>query len=220
MFLISSDWSSYFDELKEVEEALYRDKLKFPSVPVYPPLELVFSAFQYFPPEETRVVIIGQDCYHGEGQAMGLCFSVPPTLKIPPSLRNIARELKSDTGEILKDGDLSHWAKQGVLMLNSALTVRHKKPGSHSRYWRKFTDNIVKHLSENQHNLVFLLWGRHAQGKGELISSGRGHLLLKAAHPSPLAANRGGWFGTKHFSKANNFLLSNGVKPIVWGSTD
>ena len=161
-------------------------------------------------------VILGQDCYHRKGQAMGLAFSVPPNTKFPPSLRNISREMEIDLGVGLSSGDLTHWANQGVLLLNCALTVREKSPGSHTKIWQSVTNNIVKILSQTQTNICFLLWGKHAQSKACLIDPNKGHLVLEAGHPSPLSANRGGWFGNGHFSIVNSFLKSIEKEPIVW----
>ena len=211
-------WEDFFEGISKVMEDLEDDKALHHDVPVYPPANQVFDAFEYFSPSETKVVILGQDCYHREGQAMGLAFSVPQGTKIPPSLRNISRELEVDLGVVLASGDLTHWAKQGVLLLNSALTVREKSPGSHIKIWRHVTDNIVKILSQTQTGICFLLWGRHAQRRACLIDPNKGHLILKAAHPSPLSANRGGWFGNRHFSTANSFLESIKRESIVWGS--
>ena len=211
-------WEDFFEGISEVMEALEEDKALHEHIPVYPPANQVFDAFEYFDPSETKVVILGQDCYHGKGQAMGLAFSVPSGIKTPPSLRNISQELEADLGVGLNSGDLTHWAKQGVLLLNCALTVREKSPGSHTKIWRCVTDNIVKILSQTQTGICFLLWGRHAQRRACLIDPNKGHLVLKAAHPSPLAANRGGWFGNGHFGTVNSFLESIEQEPIVWGS--
>ena len=211
-------WEDFFEGISEVMEALEKDKVLHEHIPVYPPANQVFDAFEYFDPSETKVVILGQDCYHGKGQAMGLAFSVPSGIKTPPSLRNISQELEANLGVGLNSGDLTHWAKQGVLLLNCALTVREKSPGSHTKIWRCVTDNIVKILSQTQTGICFLLWGRHAQRRACLIDPNKGHLVLKAAHPSPLAANRGGWFGNGHFGTVNSFLESIEREPIVWGS--
>ena len=214
-------WEDFFEGISDVMETLEEDRLQHEGVPVYPPANQIFDAFEYFDPPNTKVVILGQDCYHGKGQAMGLAFSVPPEVKIPPSLRNIMRELESDVGVALHNGDLRHWADQGVLLLNCALTVREKKPGSHARHWKAVTDNIIKLLSQTQKNICFLLWGRHAQCKAPLIDPDpkKGHLVLRAVHPSPLAANQGGWFGNRHFSQANAFLEEAGRFPIDWGGS-
>ena len=209
-------WEDFFDEIVDVMEGLDKDALLHIDVPVYPPTNQVFDAFEYFDPMETKVVILGQDCYHRKGQAMGLAFSVPPNTKFPPSLRNISREMEIDLGVGLSSGDLTHWANQGVLLLNCALTVREKSPGSHTKIWQSVTNNIVKILSQTQTNICFLLWGKHAQSKACLIDPNKGHLVLEAGHPSPLSANRGGWFGNGHFSIVNSFLKSIEKEPIVW----
>ena len=211
-------WEDFFDGILEVMEQLDKDALAHMNVPVYPPADQVFDAFEYFDPAETKVVILGQDCYHGEGQAKGLAFSVEAGTKFPPSLRNISREMETDLGFGLKNGDLTPWAKQGVLLLNCALTVREKAPGSHTKIWHDLTNNIIKRLSQTQTGICFLLWGKKAQNKACLIDPNKGHLVLTAAHPSPLSANRGGWFGHGHFSIVNSFLTSVGKEPIVWGS--
>ncbi len=212
-------WKDYFENILPVMDRLNEDKKRNPNTPVYPPAHQIFDAFEYFAPSETKVVIIGQDCYHGAGQAMGLCFSVPPTVKMPPSLRNIAKELETDLGVTLPNGDLTHWAQQGVLLLNCALTVREKSPGSHTKIWKDITDDIIRILSATQKEICFLLWGKYAQKKESLIDGTNGHLVLRAAHPSPLAANRGGWFGNGHFGTVNAFLESTQRDPIIWGGS-
>lgn len=183
---------------------------------VFPSEELIFEAFNQTPYNEVRVVILGQDPYHGEGQAHGLSFSVPDGVKIPPSLKNIFKELKSDLGiENISSGNLINWARQGVLMLNATLTVRLKTPGSHQKKgWEKFTDAVIELLSKERENLVFLLWGSYAQNKGAIIDTNK-HLVLKAAHPSPFSAHRG-FLTCKHFSKTNEYLSSNGIVNIDW----
>jgi len=187
---------------------------------IFPAKENLFSAFLFTPFSETKVVILGQDPYHGAGQAHGLSFSVKKNVKIPPSLRNIFKEIYADLGEkIPNNGNLEHWAKQGVLMLNATLTVRADKAGSHQKKgWETFTNKIIEVLSEKKENLVFLLWGNYAQAKSELINTHK-HLILKAAHPSPLSAFNG-FFGCQHFSKTNNFLKSKVLNPIDWKIND
>lgn len=182
---------------------------------LYPKGSDIFRAFNETPINALKVVIIGQDPYHNPGEAMGLSFSVPKGKKIPPSLRNIFKELYTDLGvEIPSHGDLSHWASQGVLLLNAMLTVEHKKAGSHKKIgWQDFTDAVIKKISHSQSNVVFLLWGRFAQSKANLID-GTKHCILEAAHPSPLA--RGAFFGNKHFSKTNDYLTKHGKSPIQW----
>ncbi len=183
---------------------------------VYPRGGEIFQAFKLTPFKAVRVVIIGQDPYHGPGQAHGLCFSVPPGVAMPPSLRNIAKEIQSDIGPFTPfGGDLTPWAEQGVLLLNSTLTVRAHHAGSHSgQGWERFTDAAISALSRNRHGLIFLLWGSHAQAKEQLIDTGRHH-VLKAPHPSPLSAHRG-FLGCRHFSRANQILAEQGSPPINW----
>lgn len=190
------------------------------SVPVYPPEELVFNAFSKTPFKDVKVVILGQDPYHGPGQAMGLSFSVPRGVAFPPSLKNIFKELKTDIGiESPTHGCLSEWAEQGVLMLNAMLTVRQSSPLSHQKKgWERFTDAVIKKLFERETPVVFLLWGKYAQDKCIHLSQGsdqQRHLLLKAPHPSPFSAHQG-FLGCRHFSKANDFLIEHGIKPIDW----
>ncbi len=184
---------------------------------VYPPGKLIFNAFDKCPFDAVKVVIIGQDPYHGQGQAHGLCFSVNHGIAVPPSLKNIYRELHDDIGfTIPNSGNLEKWSNQGVLMLNATLTVRANQAGSHqNKGWEQFTDAVIAKLSAEKENLVFLLWGAYAQRKGSCIDSSK-HLILKGAHPSPLAANRGGFFGGKYFSKTNAYLQQKGKTPINW----
>ena len=184
----------------------------------YPPGKLIFNAFDLCPPNETRVVLLGQDPYHGHGQAHGLCFSVPKGVTHPPSLINIFKELAKDIGcDYPKNGELSCWAKQGVLLLNSTLTVAAGKAGSHQgKGWEVFTDRVIKTLSNDYEGIVFMLWGGYARQKTKLIDAKK-HLILTAGHPSPLSANRGYWFGNKHFSQCNEYLISKGKIPIEWG---
>lgn len=184
---------------------------------VYPPDSLVFNAFDHTPVNHVKVVILGQDPYHGPNQANGLCFSVNDGVKIPPSLRNIYKELRNDIGiEEPLSGNLTKWADQGVLLLNATLTVRARNAGSHQKKgWEQFTDAAIQKLSDKRNNLVFLLWGKYAQNKSSLINPSKGHLILKAPHPSPLSAHTG-FLGCGHFSKANNFLNKTGVEAIDW----
>jgi uracil-DNA glycosylase len=183
---------------------------------VFPPGKQIFSAFWQCPLPSVKVVILGQDPYHGEGQANGLAFSVAPGLPFPPSLLNIFKELKADLGiPMPPNGDLSRWAAQGVFLLNATLTVRANSAGSHQNQgWESITDAVIQTISREREGVVFLLWGAYAQKKEELIDSKR-HCILKAPHPSPLAAHRGFW-GCKHFSKANDYLLASGQTPISW----
>ena len=182
---------------------------------VYPPINRLFAAFDCTPFDEVKVVILGQDPYHGEGQANGLCFSVADGIRIPPSLSNIFKELKTDVGcEMPKSGNLESWANQGVFLLNATLTVRANTAGSHqNKGWELFTDSVIKTLSDKKENLVFLLWGNYAKAKTVLIDANK-HLVLTAAHPSPLA--RGAFFGSKHFSKTNDYLKSKGIQEVDW----
>lgn len=200
----------YFQDLKAF---LIEEKLKYA---VYPLGKDIFSAFNHTKVENVKVVILGQDPYHGHEQAHGLCFSVPNGIKPPPSLVNIFKELHSDIGiEIPKTGNLEPWAKQGVFLLNATLTVRANQAGSHqNKGWEIFTDFVIKALSEASSNLVFLLWGKFAQSKEQFIDKSK-HLVLKAPHPSPFSAHSG-FFGCNHFSKTNNFLISKEKKPINW----
>lgn len=183
---------------------------------VYPPKREVFNALKYTSFEETRVVIIGQDPYHGFGQAHGLCFSVREGVKLPPSLVNIFKELESDVGRrFTQNGDLTYWARQGVLMLNNVLTVREGQPQSHKDMgWEQFTDRIISELDKKQTPVVFLLWGKPAEKKAEIITNPI-HKKLITVHPSPLSAYRG-FFGCRHFSKANEILIQSGQQPINW----
>ena len=186
---------------------------------VYPPSQHCFAAFHATAFADVRVVILGQDPYHGDGQAQGLSFSVPAGLALPPSLRNIFREISSDLGvPAARHGDLSAWAAQGVLLLNSVLTVRAGEAASHQKQgWEQFTDAVISALNEQRHGIVFLLWGGYAQRKGRLIDRQRHHVLT-AAHPSPLAANRGGWFGCRHFSQTNAILQAQQTPAISWAT--
>lgn len=184
---------------------------------VYPPGRLIFNAFNHCSFENTKVVILGQDPYHGPGQANGLAFSVNDGVPIPPSLVNIFKEIKDDLGKPLpKSGNLERWADQGVLLLNATLTVRAATPGSHqNKGWEEFTDAVIQKVSDEKEGVVFLLWGAYAQKKGAIIDGSK-HLILKAKHPSPMAAQWGGWFGNKHFSQANEYLKGRGEAEIDW----
>jgi uracil-DNA glycosylase len=207
----------YFQELVQFVKDEYETET------VYPPGPLIFNAFDHCSFEEVRVVIIGQDPYHGPGQANGLAFSVRPDLKIPPSLQNIYKEIEADLGRktINQDpkgnviGDLTNWAEQGVLLLNATLTVRKRDAGSHQGHgWERFTDSVIEKLNQEKDKLVFMLWGKFAQQKGQIVDESR-HLVLKSPHPSPFSAHRG-FFGANHFSKANEYLKEHGFDPIAW----
>jgi uracil-DNA glycosylase len=183
---------------------------------VYPPGKEIFNAFDACEFDDVKVVILGQDPYHGPGQANGLCFSVHDGVRMPPSLVNIFKEIHQDLGKPMPaTGNLERWARQGVLLLNATLTVRASSPGSHqNKGWEAFTDAVIRRVSEEKQNMVFLLWGAYAQKKGEIIDRNK-HLVLMSAHPSPFSADRG-FFGCRHFSKANEYLRSKGLKEIDW----
>lgn len=191
-------------------------RAEYSSTTIYPPGKLIFNAFNLCPFNQTKVVIIGQDPYHGPGQAHGLCFSVNDGITFPPSLQNIFKELQSDLGiAIPPSGNLTRWANQGVLLLNATLTVRAHQAGSHQRKgWEDFTDAAIRTLAEQKEHLVFILWGAYAQKKGAFINRDK-HLVLTSAHPSPLSAYNG-FFGNKHFSRANEYLRAHGETPIEW----
>ncbi len=191
-------------------------KQEYATHSVYPPGKLIFNAFNQCPFNKVKVVLIGQDPYHEPGQAQGLCFSVNEGVTFPPSLNNIFKEIESDIGTpVPKSGDLTRWAKQGVLLLNATLTVREHEAGSHQKHgWEEFTDAVIRTLSEKRENLVFILWGSYAQGKSSLIDSKK-HCILRSAHPSPLSAYRG-FFGNHHFSLTNDYLRSKGIEEIKW----
>ena len=203
---------SYF---KEIVAFLKMEKIQ--NKTIYPPGSLIFNAFNLTSFDEVKVVLLGQDPYHGYGQAHGLCFSVQDGIQPPPSLINIFKEIQSDTGIGMpaKYGNLTKWAEQGVLLLNAFLTVRANEPLSHSKIgWEEFTNNVIQLLSEKKEGLVFILWGKFAQQKQVLIDETK-HYVLKAAHPSPFSADKG-FFGCKHFSLANEYLIKNGKDPIDW----
>lgn len=189
---------------------------EYQTTTVYPPGKLIFNAFNLCPYNKVKVVIIGQDPYHGPGQAHGLCFSVNDGVPFPPSLQNIFKEIHDDLGTpIPATGNLTRWAEQGVLMLNATLTVRAHQAGSHQRKgWKEFTDAAIRALAEKRKHLVFILWGSYAQKKGAFIDRNK-HLVLTSVHPSPLSAYNG-FFGNRHFSRANEYLIQHGETPIVW----
>lgn len=192
-------------------------KEEYASQQIYPPARQIFNAFNHCSFDQCRVVILGQDPYHGAGQANGLCFSVNDGIRMPPSLLNIFKEIQNDLGNpIPATGNLERWASQGVLLLNATLTVRSASAGSHqNKGWETFTDAVIKCISEEKSNVVFLLWGRYAQDKGAVIDASK-HLVLKSKHPSPMSANGGGWFGNHHFSKTNDYLKSKGLRTVEW----
>jgi len=200
----------YFVNLKQF---LVEEKKKYT---IYPPGNLIFNAFDKTPFNEVKVVIIGQDPYHGPGQAHGLCFSVPQGIKIPPSLRNIYKELHSELAcEIPNHGNLEKWAEQGVLLINATLTVRDSQAASHQKKgWETFTDSVIRTIANKKENIVFILWGNYAQSKQVFIDENK-HCIIKSVHPSPLSASRG-FFGSKPFSQTNNYLKASGIEPIDW----
>lgn len=217
--LLPTDWKKELSS--ECEQEYFRDleallaKARQEEKIIHPDSSKIFYALDKVSFEDVKIVILGQDPYHGQGQAMGLSFSVPKGIKIPPSLRNIFRELMNDIGiDYPTHGDLTKWADQGVLLLNAILTVEHKLPASHSKYgWGQFTDKIIQTLSDKRENLVFLLWGKFAQSKKVWIDSSK-HLILEAAHPSPLARDK--FQGCKHFSRSNQYLISKDKEAIDW----
>ena len=200
----------YFIKLTEFVRAEYASKT------IYPPAKQIFNAFDHCPFDDVKVVIIGQDPYHGPGQAHGLCFSVAEGVPNPPSLQNIFKEIMSDLGKPMPaNGDLTRWAHQGVLLLNATLTVQAHQAGSHQRKgWEEFTDAAIRLLAEEREHLVFILWGAYAQKKGAFIDRSK-HLVLASAHPSPLSAYNG-FFGNKHFSRTNEYLKAHGIAEIEW----
>jgi uracil-DNA glycosylase len=221
MFIKNQSWETllapefqkpYFVELiQQVEQ-------EYATTTCFPPKELIFSAFEQFDFQDTKVVIIGQDPYHGIGEANGLCFSVNDGVAIPPSLKNIFTEINSEYDRILfpTSGNLERWAKQGVLLLNAGLTVRKDEANSHKHLkWNVFTDAVIDVINQKSENVVFLLWGSFAQKKGKLIHREK-HLVLESGHPSPLSANRGMWFGNNHFKLTNEYLREKGKSEIVW----
>lgn len=213
---------SFNDLLEEEKQKDYYKELinfidkEYNTKTIFPPREKIFEAFKLTPFEQTKVVIIGQDPYHGEGEAHGLAFSVNNGIKIPPSLKNIYKEINTEYGyEIPNTGYLIKWAKQGVLMLNTVLTVEKDKPASHkAKGWEIFTDRVIEELNNSEHPLVFMLWGNYAKSKAQLINNPK-HLILESAHPSPFSA-RNGFFGNNHFKLANDFLEKNGIEQIDW----
>ena len=217
-----SSWKPMFNRLKDTllitETKIFEDlNIYGSSIKFYPEEQNIFNAFNT-PLTNLCVIILGQDCYHEEGQAHGLSFSVPTGIPIPPSLMNIYKELSTDIPEfkIPKTGNLTKWTKQGVLLLNCALSVMQGQAGVHLKYWKPFTDKVIEYISLNKKNLIFLLWGSFAQSKKKLICETNGHIILEANHPSPLSANRSGWFGCKHFSRVNKELEKIGKNKINW----
>lgn len=218
---LNSTWQSLFFD--EIQKPYFIDLMKavdeeYKNYICFPPKELLFAAFNSCSFEDLKVVIIGQDPYHGEGEANGLCFSVNDDIAIPPSLRNIFKEINQDLDTIFlpSSGNLERWSKQGVLLLNASLSVRKDIPNSHKHLkWNVFTDAVIHKISTEKENVVFLLWGNFAQKKGSKIDRNK-HLVLESGHPSPMSANQGKWFGNKHFSKTNRYLKSVEKTEIEW----
>lgn len=217
---IDNSWKSVLNQEFEKEYFLKLTEFvrsEYKSTKIYPPGNLIFNAFNLCPFPKVKAVIIGQDPYHGPGQAHGLCFSVRDGIGFPPSLLNIFKEIETDLGITRSSsGNLERWSSQGVLLLNATLTVREHMAGSHqNKGWEQFTDSVINILNREKENLVFFLWGSYAQKKGESIDRSR-HLVLESVHPSPLSASRG-FFGNKHFSRCNEYLINKGIEPVNWG---
>ena len=220
---INPSWQTILSE--EIQKPYFQDLMnsvdeEYQNHTCFPPKELIFAAFDYCSFQNLKVVIIGQDPYHGDKEANGLCFSVNNNVKIPPSLRNIFKEMNNDLGTIFipNSGNLETWAKQGILLLNASLSVRKDIANSHKHLkWNLFNDAVIQKISDEKENVVFLLWGKFAQKKGAKIDRTK-HLVLESGHPSPMSANQGKWFGNKHFSKSNLYLEEKGIIPIVWNS--
>lgn len=217
---IASDWEGFLEQ--EIEKPYFKKLMDFvqheyETQNCYPAFEAIFKAFNACAFEDLKVVILGQDPYHGKGQADGLCFSVQEDVALPPSLKNIFKEIEQDINRDFPiNGNLKRWAEQGVLLLNATLTVRESQAGSHQKKgWEKFTDAVIEKVSQEKEGIVFLLWGGQAKKKGAKIDTDK-HLVLTSGHPSPLSANRGYWFGNKHFSKANAYLKAKGEEEINW----
>lgn len=218
-YLMPTNWRKLLASELQSESILKLQaflEAEYNSKQIYPRVENIFKAFECTPPEEVKVVILGQDPYHGKDQAHGLSFSVPSGVKHPPSLRNIFKELEQSLGEdFSKNGDLTHWARQGVLLLNSVLTVEASKAASHQKMgWEEFTSKVIQYISERNNNVVFMLWGSYAQKKAKFVDEKK-HLKLEAVHPSPLSAHRG-FFGCRHFILANEYLQKHGKESINW----
>ena len=218
---LNSSWQTIL--ASEIQKPYFKDLMlavanEYIVTSCFPPKELLFSAFDYCSFDDLKVVIIGQDPYHGEGEANGLCFSVDDGISIPPSLKNIFTEINTDFERVFypTSGNLEHWAKQGVLLLNASLSVRMDSPNSHKHLkWDTFTDAVIQKISNEKENIVFLLWGSFAKKKGSKIDRTK-HLVLESGHPSPMSANQGKWFGNKHFSQTNEYLMSKGKLRINW----
>ncbi|HHX79087.1 MAG TPA: uracil-DNA glycosylase [Acholeplasmataceae bacterium] len=218
-----SNWDELFENESKKEYFKKLDEFilnEYKSYKIFPPYDDIYNAFNTTPLDNVKVVIIGQDPYHNEGQSHGLCFSVMPNTKIPPSLRNIYKELQTDLGcSIPNNGYLEKWAKQGVLLLNTVLTVREKEPNSHKKKgWENFTDSAIKLINNQDRPIVFILWGRQARDKRSFLTNDK-HLIIESAHPSPLSSFQG-FFGSRPFSKTNDFLMNHGIRPIEWQIDD
>uniref|UniRef100_A0A6C0LW21 Uracil-DNA glycosylase-like domain-containing protein n=1 Tax=viral metagenome TaxID=1070528 RepID=A0A6C0LW21_9ZZZZ len=218
--LLNTDWKNYLikysDLLNNINENIENEYNIFgKSISIFPPKDKIFNTFNHFDIKDLKVVFIGQDCYHRKGQANGLCFSVPNDIKTPPSLRNIFKELYNDIGITRTNTEFNDLAKQGILFLNTSLTVREKCPESHIKFWLPYTTEILKDISNHCDKVIFVLWGNYAKGKKKYIDTNKHH-ILEAKHPSPLSANRGGFFGCKHFSKINKKLIEWDKNPIKW----
>ncbi|TDK41607.1 uracil-DNA glycosylase [Algoriphagus formosus] len=216
---IENSWNNVLNDIFDEEffkKLVTFVKSEYEKGPVFPPGKFIFNAFDQCPFDQVKVVILGQDPYHGPGQAHGLSFSVKPGVSFPPSLLNIFKEIQSDIGKAMPpNGDLTRWAQQGVFLLNATLTVRAREAGSHQKQgWEEFTDRVIQRISDGKSNVVFLLWGAYAGKKADLIDQAK-HLVLKAPHPSPLSAHRG-FLGCRHFSQANEYLEKQGLKTIDW----
>uniref|UniRef100_A0A6C0B557 Uracil-DNA glycosylase-like domain-containing protein n=1 Tax=viral metagenome TaxID=1070528 RepID=A0A6C0B557_9ZZZZ len=213
-----NNWNDFFKsnqkELKKIQSQLKEREIKHTGVKFFPTSDKIFRAFELCDLDKTKVVIIGQDCYHSPNQSNGLCFSVDKGVKHPPSLRNIIKEMKNDLTGVRETGDFSDLASQGVLLLNSSLTVMERCAGSHMNIWVNFTDSVIEYLSKKNTDLVFILWGNYAKSKKEYIFGK--HFILEGTHPSPLGANRGGFFGGKYFTKTNYYLKMVDKEPIKW----
>ena len=223
MEFIKTNWKPILENiiqnnLPNIYSQLEKEREDFDGLcEIYPPKEFIFNAFNFFNFEDLKIVIIGQDPYHQPKQANGLSFSVSDGIKIPPSLKNIFKEIYKENLESLpENGNLEYLAKQGVLLLNNSLTVRQSKPNSHLKYWKGFSDKIVKYINDNSDNkIIFMLWGNNAKKMKKIIDNEK-HYILEATHPSPLGANKGGWFGCDHFNKANTYLKDNNRNVIKW----
>jgi uracil-DNA glycosylase len=217
---LNPKWTLYFNNLLSIDEAYQKIQDEAYGKKIFPPKNQIFNAFSFFEPKQLKVVIIGQDPYHKEGQANGLSFSVNKSISIPPSLKNIYKELKNDIGcEIPDNGDLTKWAEQGVLLLNSVLTVYEAMPNdkTHRIIWEPITEKLIERISEMIPNIVFILWGQNAIKKRKVIKNQEGHLILEGGHPSPLNRHiKKNFFNQRFFSKANQYLIENGKDPIDW----